>query len=75
MAALACAKALIPELSYFWADVRYVYPVVVFFLVVYLGLLQQLEKKGYKTVYGLGLALLAEYNLFSFIHIYLQLAR
>ena len=75
VAALACAKALIPELSYFWADVRYVYPVVVFFLVVYLGLLQQLEKKGYKTVYGLGLALLAEYNLFSFIHIYLQLAR
>jgi hypothetical protein len=71
--AQAAAKALIPEFSYFWADARYVYAVVVFFLVCNLSILQYWRNEANPAPYWLGVGLLACYNLLSFIHIYLQL--
>lgn len=72
--AMASAKMLIHEWSYFWADVRYIYAIVPFFLLSYLYLLHLLKQAEKPRIYLPGLALILAYGGFSAFHLYLQLA-
>jgi len=71
--ALMSAKMLIHEWSYFWADMRYIYAIVVFFLLTYLYMLTLLRTTN-PRLYLLGFSLLAAYGATSLFHLYLQLA-